>query len=80
MQIKKTALENLLYESGLTQIEFAKKVNVNITTFRAQLKQKKVVDLAIKYAKILNVNRVKGYTEEKCYIELVIMCGSLKVC
>ncbi len=74
MQIKKTALENLLYESGLTQIEFAKKVNVNITTFRAQLKQKKTVDLAIKYAEILNINRVKGYTEEKHYFELVIFC------
>jgi len=72
MQIKKTALENLLYESGLTQIEFAKKVNVNITTFRAQLKQKKTVDLAIKYAEILNINRVKGYTEGKNYFELVI--------
>ena len=60
--IKKTALENLFYESGLTQIAFAEKVGVNITTFRAQLKQKKVVDLALKYGRILGVESIKGWS------------------
>ncbi len=60
--IKKTALQNLFYESGLTQIEFAEKVGVNITTFRAQLKQKNVVDITLKYGRILRVDSVKGWS------------------
>lgn len=59
---KKTALENLLFESGLNQVEFAEKVGVKLSTFRAQLKQKKVVDLALQYGRILGVDSIKGYS------------------
>jgi len=69
---KKTALENLLFESGLSQIDFAEKVNIKLSTFRAQLKQKnRHIEYAFKYGRILGVDTIKGYVEG-CTFELII--------
>ena len=69
---KRTSLENLLFESGLSIQEFADKVGVKKTTFEKQLYGKKNhVKYSFEYGRILGVNDVKGY-ENGVYFELVI--------
>jgi len=70
---KKTALENLLFDSGLKIGEFAEKVGVNVSTFRSQLYNSKEshIDLAFKYGRILGVDTIKGYVDG-CTFELVV--------
>lgn len=60
---KKTALENLLFDSGLSHKEFADKVGVKLSTFRAQLRQKKKhIYYAFEYGHKLGVSTISGYT------------------
>lgn len=66
-----TLLKELVSQTGLTQKSFAKKVEVDIDTFRAQLRKKNTLDLTYKYATILGVKSIKGY-ESGVYVELVI--------
>ena len=69
---KRTSLENLLFESGLSIKEFADKVGVKKTTFEKQLYGKKNhVKYAFEYGRILGVNELKGY-ENNMHFELVI--------
>ena len=69
---KRTSLENLLFESGLSIKEFADKVGVKKTTFEKQLYGKKNhVKYAFEYGRILGVNELKGY-ESGVYFEFVI--------
>lgn len=60
---KKTALENLLFNSGLKISEFADKVGVNVSTFRSQLYNSKEdhIRLAFKYGRILEVDTIEGF-------------------
>lgn len=69
--MENTLLKELLIQTELTQKAFAKKVDVDIDTFRAQLKRKQTLDLTSKYARVLGVKTIKGY-ESGAYIELVI--------
>lgn len=68
---KATALQNLLYQTALTQEQFAEVVGVKVGTLRAQLKKKNTLDLAYKYMPILGIKTIKGY-ESECYVELVV--------
>lgn len=70
---KKTALETLLFESGLSITEFAKKVGVEYETFKNQLylQKHRHIQYAFDYARKLNVNSVKGFADG-VYFELVI--------
>ena len=69
---KKTSLENLIFNSGLTIQEFADKVGVKKTTFEKQLYNKKNhIKYAFEYARILGVNTIQGY-ENGVNFELVI--------
>ena len=68
---KRTSLENLLFESGLSIKEFADKVGVKKTTFEKQLYGKKNhIKYAFEYCRILGVNELKGY-ENNVHFELV---------
>ncbi len=68
---KRTSLENLLFESGLTIQEFSDKVGVKRTTFEKQFYGKKNhVKYAFEYSRILGVNELKGY-ENNVHFELV---------
>ena len=68
---KRTSLENLLFESGLSIKEFADKVGVKKTTFEKQLYGKKNhIKYAFEYGIILGANELKGY-ENNVYFELV---------
>ena len=68
---KRTSLENLVFESGLTHNEFADKVGVNRRTFEKQMQTKKNhVKYAFEYGRILGVNELKGY-ENNVRFELV---------
>lgn len=69
---KRTSLENLLFESGLSIKEFADKIEVKKTTFEKQLYSKKNhIKYAFEYGRILGVNKIKGY-ESGVYFELII--------
>jgi DNA-binding XRE family transcriptional regulator len=67
----KNTLQTLLFESGMNQIEFANKVGIKVRTLRAQLKNKNTITYSFDYARILNVDTIKGY-ECGVYVELVI--------
>ena len=68
---KRTSLENLLFESGLSIQEFADKVGVKKTTFEKQFYGKKNhVKYAFEYGRTLGVNELKGY-ENNVHFELV---------
>lgn len=69
---KRTSLENLLFESGLTIQEFADKVGVKRTTFEKQLYGKKNhIKYSFEYGRILGFKIIKGF-ESGVYFELVI--------
>lgn len=70
---KKTALENLLFESGLSLTEFAEKVNVPYETFKNQYYNQKHrhVQYAFDYGRKLEFNTIKGYADG-VWFELVI--------
>ena len=69
---KRTSLENLLFESGLSIKEFADKVGVKKTTFEKQFYGKKNhIKYAFEYGTKLGFNTIKGY-ESGVYFELVI--------
>ena len=69
---KRTSLENLLFESGLSIQEFSEKVGVKKTTFEKQLYGKKNhIKYAFEYGNKLGFNTIKGY-ESGVYFELVI--------
>lgn len=69
---KRTSLENLLFESGLSIKEFSDKIEVKKTTFEKQLYSKKNhIKYAFEYGRILGVNKIKGY-ESGVYFELII--------
>lgn len=70
---KKTALENLLFDSGLKIGEFANKTGVNESTFRSQLYNCKGrhIDYAWRYGRILGVDTIKGYADG-VHFELII--------
>lgn len=68
---KRTSLENLLFESGLSIQEFADKVGVKKTTFEKQLYGKKNhIKYSFEYGRILGVNTIQGF-ENGVYFELV---------
>lgn len=68
---KRTSLESLLFESGLSIKDFADKVGVKKTTFEKQLYGKKNhVKYAFEYGRILGVNELKGY-ENNVHFELI---------
>jgi len=71
---KKTALENLVFQSGLTQKQFADKIGVKYSTFENQLRNQKHlhVHYAFEYARILGVDTVSGYSVDGVWFELVI--------
>jgi len=71
---KKTALENLVFQSGLTQKQFADKVGVKLSTFENQLRNQKHlhVHYTFEYAQILGVDTVSGYSVKGVWFELVI--------
>lgn len=70
---KKTALENLLFDSGLKIDEFAKKVNVPYETFKNQLylQKHKHVQYAFDYGRKLGVSTIKGFADGVTF-ELII--------
>lgn len=70
---KKTALENLLFESGLSVQEFADKVNLKKSTFENQLYQQKNkhIQYAFDYGRILGFDTIKGFADG-VWFELVI--------
>ena len=69
---KKTSLENLIFNSGLTIQEFADKVGVKKTTLEKQIYTKKNhIKYAFEYGRILGVNTIQGF-ENDVYFELVI--------
>ena len=69
---KRTSLENLLFESGLSIKEFADKVGVKKTTFEKQLYGKKNhIKYSFEYGSILGFKIIKGF-ESGVYFELVI--------
>ena len=69
---KRTSLENLVFQSGLTYNEFADKVGVKRRTFESQMQTKSNhIKLAFEYGRILGVNTIQGY-ENGVYFELVI--------
>ena len=66
---KKTTLQNLLFQSGLTIQQFADKIGVKKSAFEKQLQNKeKHIYYAHKYAIILGVNEIKGHSLG-CYVE-----------
>ena len=68
---KRTSLENLLFETGLSIQEFADKVGVKKTTFEKQFYSKKNhVKYAFEYGRILGVNELKAYGKN-VHFELV---------
>lgn len=71
--MKKTVLQQLVKDSGLNQVKFAKAVGVDIHTLRKQLQVNTTNTLgqAYKYAKILNITELKGYYENN-YVEIYI--------
>jgi len=71
---KKTALENLVFQSGLTQKQFADKIGVKYSTFENQLRNQKHlhVHYSFEYARILGVDTVSGYSVDGVWFELVI--------
>ena len=69
---KRTGLENILFESGLSIQEFSEKVGVKKTTFEKQLYGKKNhIKYAFEYGTKLGFNTIKGYESGVCF-ELVI--------
>ena len=69
---KKTSLENLIFNSGLTIQEFADKVGVKKTTLEKQIYTKNNhIKYAFEYGRILGVNTIQGF-ENNVYFELVI--------
>lgn len=69
---KKTSLENLIFNSGLTIQEFADKVGVKKTTLEKQIYTKKHhIKYAFVYGIILGVNKIQGF-ENGVFFELVI--------
>jgi hypothetical protein len=63
-EVKKTPLENLIYESGLNNKEFSKIINIEYQSHLARLKQNKNhLKYAFEYAVILGVNRIHGYMD-----------------
>lgn len=70
---KKTALENLLFDSGLRIQDFCDKVGVKLSTFNEQKNNQKHrhIDLAFKYGRILGVDTIKGFADG-VWFELII--------
>lgn len=69
---KKTSLENLIFNSGMTNKEFAEKVGVPLRTLQSQIYTKKNhIKYAFEYGRILGVNMIQGF-ENGVYFELVI--------
>lgn len=69
----RTPLENLIFQTGLTQREFAEKVGVPLSTLTRQLSRKNInlhFHYAGKYATLLNIDRIEGYAFG-CYSEVV---------
>jgi len=71
---KKTALENLVFQSGLTQKQFADKIGVKYSTFEKQLRNQKHlhVHYAFEYALVFEVDTISGYNVDGVWFELII--------
>lgn len=67
----KTTLQTLVFNTGLTQEQFAKEVGVKYSTLQKQLAKDNTLKWSYEYARILGVNTIKGY-ESGCFVELVI--------
>lgn len=68
----KTSLQNLIYETGLTQEQFANKVGVPLRTLQTQIhKNKNHLGLSLKYAQLFGIKKLKGY-ESDVYFEVEI--------
>jgi len=67
----KTTLQTLIFESGLSNSDFAKKVNIKLSTLNYQLSKKNTLKWSFEYARLLKVSSLKGY-ESGVYVELVI--------
>lgn len=69
----RTPLENLIFQTGFTYREFGDKVNVPEKTINNQLNERSHahVDLAVRYAIKLNINKVEGWHEGK-YVKIKI--------
>lgn len=69
---KRTSLENLIFDSGLSTKEFSEKVNVPLRNLQYQIRNKKNhIKYAFEYGTILGVENIKGY-ECGVHFELVI--------
>lgn len=69
---QKTSLENLIFNSGLTNKEFAKKVGIPVRTLQSQIYNKRNhIKYAFEYGRILGVNTIQGF-ENEVYFELII--------
>ena len=66
-----TTLKTMLFNSGMSQEDFAKSVGVKVGTLRAQLAKDNTIKHSYEYARILGLNSIKGY-ESGVYVELVI--------
>jgi len=66
-----TTLKTMLFNSGMSQEEFAKSVGVKIGTLRAQLAKDNTIKHSLKYARKLGLKSITGY-ESGVYVELVI--------
>lgn len=67
----KTTLQTLIFESGLSNSDFAKKVDIKLSTLNYQLSKKNTLKWSFEYARQLKVSSLKGY-ESGCFVELVI--------
>jgi len=76
---KRTCLENLVFQTGLTYNEFSDKVGVNRRTFETQMQKKKNhLKHAFEYARILGVEEIKGYSDG-VYFELKMKINDIEV-
>ena len=66
-----TTLKTMLFNSGMSQEDFAKSVGVKVGTLRAQLAKDNTIKHSYEYALILGIKTIKGY-ESGVYVELVI--------
>ena len=66
-----TTLRTMIFESGLTQEAFAKKVGVKKRTLQEQLSKDNTIKHSFEYARKLGLSEIKGY-ESGVYVEIVI--------
>lgn len=77
---KKTALENLVFNTGLSVKKFSEKIGVNYRTFNNQYYEQKHnhIQFACNYGRILGVDTIQGY-QDGAHFEITFKIKDIEV-